>query len=918
MIRLLPALFAALLLGAVARGDGPIAIDPPQRTAPVQFEAEILPILRASCIACHNERTAESGLRLDTPEGILKGGEQGPAVVAGKSGESLLLKLAAHQAESFMPPPENEVGAKPLAPRELGLIKLWIDQGATGGVAAKREIRWRPLPTAHQPILAVAVTSDGQYAAASRGNRLLVYHVPSAKLVAELSDVQLQSATPIAHHDVVRSLAFDPSGDRLASGGFREVKLWQRPRPKVSSHWPHETAVVSVAAGSAAGSDSRLAATGDEAGRIHIWDVSSGETRQTFAAHEGPIVGLAFSADGDQLYSASPDKTLRCWSVSEGKALGEPLAWEQEWRSIALINESKWLVAGDAEGKITVWDAAALRTGESQEPVREIKAHEGAVTAIIAWASEPLQFAAAGEDGLIRRYSAESGETLSQWRHESPVTSLAVSADGQKIASAGGGIAKLWNIADGEVIATLQRDPALAAKVAKLESEIAFSKSFITNLQNDNKSYEGSERRVTTTAEAVKQAEEEVTKAEKARDEKQEAVDKAGEGAEKDDEKKREAARKELADTETAVQVAMSNVDRAKAVAQRAVKTHEEEKQAVAAREEVLKRQESEKEAASKELNDTRPPFRSVAFSADGHWLAIGDDAGALHFAHASTGVLVETLSPHQGAITAMCFTSSGELIAGASDKQASVIDAPSQWKQERTIGSVDQPDILVDRVQSVAFSADGAQLVTAGGRPSFSGEVKIWNVDDGALLREFSDLHSDSVFAAAFSPDGQYLATAGADRFVKVTSLAGDTPPRTLAGHTAHVLALSWRADGKQLVSCGSDQVLKLWDVQLGTPVHTMKGTTYQIGRYKGEVTAASFVGESDLIVAASGDGTVRLQRASSENDVFTFADSKGYQYAVAATPDGQTVLAGGSDGVLRRWSVFERGIKHAFEAAE
>jgi len=55
-------------------------------------------------------------------------------VVPGKSGESRLLKLAAQQDDPVMPPPDNKAGAKSLAPQELGLIRLWIDQGAKGEV----------------------------------------------------------------------------------------------------------------------------------------------------------------------------------------------------------------------------------------------------------------------------------------------------------------------------------------------------------------------------------------------------------------------------------------------------------------------------------------------------------------------------------------------------------------------------------------------------------------------------------------------------------------------------------------------------------------------------------------------------------------------------------------------------------------
>ena len=48
-------------------------------------------------------------LRLDTRAGLLKGGDTGPAIVPGKGTESLLLKLAAHQDEPLMPPPDNHI-----------------------------------------------------------------------------------------------------------------------------------------------------------------------------------------------------------------------------------------------------------------------------------------------------------------------------------------------------------------------------------------------------------------------------------------------------------------------------------------------------------------------------------------------------------------------------------------------------------------------------------------------------------------------------------------------------------------------------------------------------------------------------------------------------------------------------------------
>ena len=67
---------------------------------------------------------------METLETIVKGGDAGTALVAGKSAESLLFTRAVGGDDSIMPPEDNGVGAKSLSPEELGLLKLWIDQGA--------------------------------------------------------------------------------------------------------------------------------------------------------------------------------------------------------------------------------------------------------------------------------------------------------------------------------------------------------------------------------------------------------------------------------------------------------------------------------------------------------------------------------------------------------------------------------------------------------------------------------------------------------------------------------------------------------------------------------------------------------------------------------------------------------------------
>ena len=887
---------ALSLLDVGAISAAPIPIEVPTRDKQVDFEGEILPILRANCIACHSERKKEAGLVLETPQGMAKGGESGPAVVAGKSAESLLLKVAAHQQDAFMPPAENQVGARPLTPAQLGLIKLWIDQGAGGTVSASRIVRWQPLPAGHQPIFATAVTPDGQYAACSRGNQIDVYHLPTGKLAAKLIDPAIQAA----HTDVIRSLAFDPKGELLASGGFREVKLWRRPRISVKSQWPQDSPLTAVATSP----NGTLAALGDESGHVRVIEVASGSMKQNIAAHPGSVTGLAFSADDAVVFSASADKSLKGWSATSGAAAATTVQTATAINSIVSLKNGEWLVTGEEDGNLHVWEAKALReaaAGSEVKPLKEIKGHGGAVTALAATPGQPAEVFSASKDGLIRRWDAAEGKQLKEWRHDAPVIALAATSDGKLIASAGENhIVRLWNADNGEPV-QIQGDPRLADKVTQADATVAFTKSALDHTRQDIKSYEGTERMVMVRAMDVKKAEEEKTKSEKMLEEEKQALEKT-KTEKKDDAKAIEQAEMAVTEAMTAVQVAQTVIDRAKVVSERAVQDFAAHQKLAANYEATLKAQEEAKMAAVNAAKALRP-VKSLVFSADGQQLLVGCADGAICVYETDRGLPLGAYSDHSAAVRSFAAASSEVLLSVSADKRALLWSAPSAWKLERTIGGMD-PELLIDRVLALDFSPDGQYLATGGGIPSRSAELKLWNVSSGQLAREIPAAHDDTVFAVKFSPDGQHLASAGADRMVKVFSAASGEPERVFAGHTAHVLAVSWHAGGKLLVSSGTDKTLKLWDFEKGLPVRTMKGTTYQIGPYKGEVTSAQFIGSSEQILACSGDGTVRLHRITSENDILTFAGAKGYQYAVTATPDGQTLIAGGSDGILRVWS--------------
>jgi uncharacterized membrane protein len=92
------------------------------------FTGIIQPILQAKCVSCHKTGKTKGGLNLESLEGLFKGGENGPILLAGKPSESELLRrihLPA-QEEEHMPPK----GKTQLTADELKLIAWWVEQGA--------------------------------------------------------------------------------------------------------------------------------------------------------------------------------------------------------------------------------------------------------------------------------------------------------------------------------------------------------------------------------------------------------------------------------------------------------------------------------------------------------------------------------------------------------------------------------------------------------------------------------------------------------------------------------------------------------------------------------------------------------------------------------------------------------------------
>jgi WD40 repeat protein len=898
---------ALVALPRTGQAQKPIPIANINRSDTIEFELEILPILRRSCLACHSSSDANGSLVLETPATILKGGDSGPAVVAKNGAGSLLLKVAAHQMEPLMPPPDNDVGAKTLTTQELGLLKAWIDQGATGtvqGVISPRN--WRPLPRGVNPIYSTAISRDGQFAAAGRANQIFIYHVPTGQLVTKLTDPALveASADPrpgIAHRDLVQSLSFNRAGDMLASGGFRTIKLWRRPRDVRRLELTTPEALTAVTASP----DGTQLATASADNVIRLWNRETGEATLTLEGHSAEVTALAFVAGGSRLVSASADKTIRFWNLDDG-TLTARVDTSSEVTGLALLADGTRMATAHADNFARYWDVPA-------GPVQTLAEVSDKATHV-AVSPDRQFFATANAAGLIRVVDVDCGQLLDvTWQaHDGAVSAMSFSAAGGRLASASAdGVVRIWNIETGTpAMLGPPVDPVSVVAAAAVEPEAATV--FKTGLR-------GSLGPVT--AVALRADGKELT---------------AG-----------------MADGEVTVWNLESALPRALA--------------ALPGEPVVVVAEATEEETPAPPLSPNGTPATVAAVSPDGKLLAVSgttDGRPAILVRDLATGELEFTLSGHFDAITSLAFAADNRrLLSGSVDRTARVWDlADSKFPEVFSFGG------HAAAVTGVTFNSDGSQAATCAADNSvhlwntLTGEVlrsfeghtaavvgvamtpnnaqvitasadktvRIWTAADGKIARTITA--PAEISRLAVSRDGTRIAVTQPDNSVLLYNPADGVLAHTLTGHAMAVASLAFSPDGLRLVSADagraivweslSGRVLEVLPVEqgistavygptltevvlaradTGIDLHTLR-FKFALGDMEQAVTRAAYHADGS-VYTSSLDGSLR--RFTPTNGNQTFAAAHGAPVNdFALSPNGQLLASAGEDKSVKLWT--------------
>src|SRR5690242_17852078 len=91
------------------------------------FEKRVRPILVEHCFECHSAKTnpLKGGLRLDSREGLMAGGDSGAAVVPGDAEKSRLVVAVGYESEEIQMPPAGK-----LPPEKVADLREWVKRGA--------------------------------------------------------------------------------------------------------------------------------------------------------------------------------------------------------------------------------------------------------------------------------------------------------------------------------------------------------------------------------------------------------------------------------------------------------------------------------------------------------------------------------------------------------------------------------------------------------------------------------------------------------------------------------------------------------------------------------------------------------------------------------------------------------------------
>lgn len=275
----------------------------------------------------------------------------------------------------------------------------------------------------------------------------------------------------------------------------------------------------------------------------------------------------------------------------------------------------------------------------------------------------------------------------------------------------------------------------------------------------------------------------------------------------------------------------------------------------------------------------------SVAFSANGKLLAIGDTKGDIHLWQVSDGKPILTYRGHKGWVVSVAFNPEGTVLASSSVDQSIKLWDVSTGDCLNTLQG------YIGAVMSVAFSPDGITL--ASGHADRT--VRLWR--SGRAIKILHG-HEDIVEAVAFSSKGNLLASSSDDCTVRLWDIDTAECVRIFEGHEDIVWSIAFSHNGNVLASGSEDKTTRLWNVETGNCIKTLAGHTHT-------VFAVSFSHDGSTLATGSGDRTIRLWDLKTAQCFKTLTGHNHWVRSVAFHPERLVLASSSGDEMVKLWEI-------------
>jgi tricorn protease-like protein len=300
--------------------------------------------------------------------------------------------------------------------------------------------------------------------------------------------------------------------------------------------------------------------------------------------------------------------------------------------------------------------------------------------------------------------------------------------------------------------------------------------------------------------------------------------------------------------------------------------------------------------------------------------------------------------------VTALRFSPDGKYLAVGGNREVLLHNADGSGLVKRLQGKA-------ERILSIAFSSDSAIMVAGGGTPARLGEIQIWDVRNGKLLRT-AELTTDTVFGASMSPDGKKVVVGCTDNTVRGFDIATGKEVYKMSSHENWVLGTVFGIDSKRFVSVGRDRAAKLVDANAGQfleNVNQLRGELTSVARHPkkdlivvggderfayiysmdrprnlkvgeeatlvrkldrqdGAIFSLDWSSDGAKIAVAGAAPNVSIYNADTGDRIAACSGHNAGIYTVSFSPDGKHLATGGFDGQVRIYNSSDCKLERAF----